>query len=229
MNEQIKKLIKDEVAKQIGAQSMNNMSVGGTAAMYQAGTPQILPHAHDGVSSEKINSNNIVPGNRINGTITFDAEGIYTIPVNFNPTSITFYGGGAGPLVGGVRYYHANIIGNALIGRNSYQWNPNSAIDNLSLNRTPGHKDPVTGNTISPIIQGCGSFFHNDGSMLDGVPNTTAFNSQNHIIYVAYPNPSLDSDVMAYADVTSVSNSSITITVGKLARDWHISGLFIIT
>lgn len=196
MNEQqVRAIIRDEMTKQ----------------KFQSGTPDVLRHRHDNISSPKINQDNIIPGTKFNGSIDMAQATTYTIPITGNPSRIDFYGGALN--VGLTPPVHAIIIGNAQIG-SCYQFQP-STTTSTSLN-----------NVKTGIIQGSAAMIMRNGEGGTGNPATSILkNSQGHIVYAEFPSGTL----VAVGDVTSVSSTEIKITVSTLSSGWSISGLWVVS
>lgn len=188
MKEQdIRKIVRDEII-----------------ANSRTGSPITNPHQHNGVDNLKINQANILPGPRFNGTINMAQSTTYTLPLNGNPTSVTFYGGALTTSGSGK---HAMVVGNAQLG-GGFQFQP-------------GTSTTVTLNNIKTnIIQGSASILIDDSN----VNNTVIRNSESHIIYVE----DISNTLVAVATITSYSSDFILVETA-LETGWSISGLWIIT
>ncbi len=174
---------------------------------YRSGAPQVAPHTHDGNNNLKIASNDIIYPVVVNGTINMAQQTTYTLNLTGKgpvPTRIDFYGGALNLTESPTK--HAFIVGNARFGANQ-QFQPSTSTS------------VVTGPVVENIIQGSASI------IVSNAGTSILKNSQGHIVYAESPSGTL----VAVADVTQVSNSSITVEVTTLAANWSISGLWVVS
>ncbi len=177
-----------------------------------SGTPKVPPHFHDGVSNSRILAKNIVPNNALSVWIAV-TEGTAqqntaiigsTVSLGItNPSSVSFHGIAQNP-VSGTATKKTMIQGNAQIGNVGLQIN---AVG--------------TNSTIKNIVQSnCSTVFdHTTGSW---VPTVDADNINLASIY------DTDGTLLGYLQVTSFTNTSVTIS-GPIPSGWLLQGSLIIS
>lgn len=164
-------------------------------------------HIHDGNGSAKLSRDNIIPGMRASGSITFATNGAtYELGTNFNPSSLDFYGFAVyNPGSVSIR---SHVVGNAQLGT-SYYYQPKTT------------RSVTAGGPIQNVIQSS-SAFTIDSTIATPVVRTTV--SEGHLISVEYPSGT----IVARATVTTFGNGSIFLSV-VLATNWSIVGNFVVT
>lgn len=170
-----------------------------------SGVPVVPRHTHDGNNSPQIPTTSVIYPTPVNGTIDMAQQTTYTLNLTGKgptPKVVTFYGGALNPGAG----VHAMIVGSAYIGANQ-QFQPPVPPSTISV---------ITGPILETIIQGSASItvVNAAGSFLK--------NSQGHIIYAEQPSGT----PVAIGDITSVTNSAITVSITTLVSGWTISGLW---
>lgn len=164
-------------------------------------------HVHNGFDSPKINQNNVLAGNRLEGRITFSHVGTYKIAVNFNPNSVWTQGNVTDGIVGGAKFI---VVGNAQLGGNSYYLQPGDS------------NSTTVGGLVQNIIQSTTYF----GTTADGAGagfHTVA--DEEHLVDVEYPLGTIH----ARATITGFDNQAIYFEVENLDSGWSINLSFTIT
>ena len=225
--EQVKKIVQQEMA--------NN---------HTSGSPQVPPHQHNGVDNLKVNQANIIPGNRVSGSITFSHIGDYTLYCSgsLNPTLILCYG----TVVDSVSTptIRCHTMGSAQIGR-SYYFQPLST-DSVSIGNSPvqpfiqsssymmtslgGHTITYAGTSIGssgstfltpPVLtpgqaQALTSVSLNTSAITVYTPVFHALTDEGHLVDVEY------SGIHARMTLTGYTQNSITLHVDNLDSGWAI-------
>lgn len=158
-------------------------------------------HEHTGIDSPKINQNNILPGNSVEGSIRFAQTTIYKIGVNFNPTSV---------------FVHGNItgdLGEKFITTGVAEFGPSLYLQpSTSTSVTPGGKP-------QDIIQSATYF----GTDAGGSPHTIV--TEEHIASVEYPSGT----IRARATIIGYDSKNVLVQVNTLNTGWAMNLSFTIT
>lgn len=184
MNEsQIRNLIRQEMAS------------ANSGARFAGVTPN-NNHAHTGLDSPQISQNNILPGNSVEGSITFaQAQTTYKIGINFNPTSVLVHGNATGP--SGAKFM---IVGNAQLGP--------------SLYLQPGTTTSVRpGGPPQNIIQS-NTYFG-----LDSGAGVHTLVDEGHIANVEFPKGT----IFARATITGYDSKNILLYTDVLLSGWQFN------
>jgi hypothetical protein len=137
-------------------------------------------HAHTGLDSPRVNSGDLIPGLKTSGRVEFDSTKDYRFNVNFNPTSVVFYGnpyhttggvitavaisgGGTGYGLGGVLNISGGINGTATITGVSSGAITSVSLANAGFGYTTGTNATTggggTGATVSVTVGGVATVF----------------------------------------------------------------------
>jgi len=197
--------------RQIVQQELGRSSNGG-----RFGLNTIPFHTHDGINSQKIKEENIIPATSISGSITFAQETTYTLYLNssFTPRSIFCTGNVTG---GSQRYV---FTGTAQLGA-SFFFQPEST----TSVRPGGPQYPFTDPNFPEYgtnipMQSCTYF---GAESAGGALHTLVGNF--HIVDIQFPIGTSH----ARATVTDFSRDKITIIVDALDSGWEINANFIVT
>ncbi len=173
-------------------------------------------HTHNGIDSPQINQEDVLPNTRLSGSITFSQSTIYQIGVNFNPTSIWFYGeavnnDGSSPTI------RAHCIGNAQLGP-SFYLQPSSTTSVVVGGPTQNIIQSssmllIDSSTTSALFSGLGTQYN---------PTVRAIVDEGHLVDVEY------GGILARATILSYENGVILIDV-FVASTWQIIGNLVIT
>lgn len=151
-------------------------------------------HTGKGTDAPRISSNNILPGLRAEGRISFDQATTYKVGLTFNPSSVFIQGNVTG--ASGERFI---IVANAQFGQ-GYYMQPQSTTST------------VIGGRPQTIIQSS-TYFGTDGGSFHTVAD------EGHIVDVEYP---LDT-IHARATITNFDNTGMYVTVDTLDLGWGIT------
>lgn len=177
------------------------MASANSGARFAGVTPN-NNHAHTGLDAPQISQNNIMPGNSVEGSITFAHQKVYKIGVNFNPTSVLVHGN----VLGTHSSERFIIVGNAQLGPSFYL--------------QPGTNTSVfPGGPPQNIIQS-NTYF---GTDVAGVVHTLV--DEGHIVNVEYPL----GNVFVRATITGYDNKNVILNVDTLTSGWVINLSFTIT
>lgn len=187
---QIRTLVQQEIAAQTSAARF--------------GLNNTAQHKHTGTDGPQISQNNILPGNRLEGRITFSQATTYRIATNFNPVAVWVQGNVTGAL--GEKYM---VVGNAQLGGSSFYLQPGTSTSVL------------VGGTPQSIIQST-TYFGTDGG-IPPVSHTVA--DEGHIVDVEYPL----NTIHARATITGFDRNAIIFEVTTLQAGWEMNLSFTIT
>lgn len=173
-------------------------------------------HTHDGVNSQKIKAENIIPSTSISGSITFAQETTYTLYLNssFTPSHIFC----TGNVVGGSQRYY--FTGTAQLGP-SFFFQPNNA----TSVRPGGPQYPFTDPNFPEYgtnIPMQSSVYYGQESA-GGALHTLVGNF--HIIDIQFPTGTSH----ARATVIDFTRDKIVLVVDALDSGWEINANFVIT
>lgn len=203
MNETaIRKIVQDEMKR--------------TSARNQYTVQSIPFHTHNGVDSQLIKEDNIVPGISISGSVTMASEATYVLKLNalFTPRTI-FCTGNAG---NGTQKYM--FVGTAQLSP-SFYFQP--ATTRVVVPGGPQYPfvDPDHPDWGNNIPMQSSSYFGTESAT--GTAHTLVGNF--HIIDVQFP----AGTSYARATVIDFSRDAITIVVDELASGWEINANFVVT
>lgn len=156
-------------------------------------------HVHNGLDSPAISQSDIVPGLRLEGTITFAHVGQYKIATNFNPSAVWIQGN-----VTGDASQKFVVIANAQLGGNSFYLQPGTS------------NSTTVGGPSQSIIQSS-TYFGSEGNGAGAVFHTVA--DEGHIVDVEYPLGTIH----ARATITKFDNQAIYVDVETLASGWSMN------
>lgn len=213
MDEQrIRRIVQDEIRKNSGKSRF--------------GLQTIPYHVHDGVDSQQIQQNNILPSSSITGSITFARETTYTIRLNasFTPRNILAYGVVTGTYDPGTGALQTRIlsVGSAQLTPTFYLIDPtpDGTADNYvvtSNKQYPFNGKPAQSSSYINVTRG------------STANNTFAGVSEDHLLSVVFPDPTSEDDIRARVTVTDFSKTAITLEVPYLDDGWEITLNYVIT
>lgn len=173
-------------------------------------------HTHDGVNSQKIKEENIIPGASVYGDVTFSSVDTYKINLNssFTPSSIFVYGLTTGDYSGAAQ--RSIFFGSATVTPTLYLQSATT-------------RSAVTGNLQFPLngkpAQSGVYFSSNRGS----TSFTYAGVTEDHVVSVAFPDPTSIADIRARLTITEVTRDYITVDIPYLDSGWSIIASFVIS
>jgi hypothetical protein len=190
--QQIRQIVQSEIQAQ---NSAGRFGLNMTPSHYHSG------NAGDG---PQISQDYILPGDRLEGSITFAQQTTYQIGTNFNPTAVWVHGNATG--ASGEKFL---IVGNAQLGGNSFYLQPGTTTSVL-VGGTP--ETIIQSNTYFGGTSGTGGSLH---TIVD----------EGHIANIEYPTGT----IYARATITAFSNKAITLVVDTLSSGWELNLSFTIT
>lgn len=199
--------------RQIVQEEMRRSTNGG-----RFGLNTIPFHTHDGVNSQKIKAENVIPSASVVGTIEMATEGAtYSLQLNsnFTPQHITAHGVVTGTYSGSAMrvitwgsalltpsFYFQPVDGQLAVSTGNIQYPFPTTMPN-------GSKPSVPAQSSSYLAVSRGS-----------VANTFALTSEDHIVSVGgFP---ASSDIYARATVVGYSRNEVLIYVPTLDSGWTI-------
>ncbi len=171
---------------------------------------QIPFHTHDGVNSQKIKAENVIPSASVTGSITFAQATTYYLNLNasFTPQNITTYGIVTGTDAGAVRVL---TVGSAQLTPTFY-FQPSTSTSVVTGNlQFPFNGKPAQSSCYLSVDRG------NDAGVFAQV-------SEDHIVSVGF-----NSINWARATVVGYTKDAIVIDVPFLESGWEIILNFVIT
>ena len=200
-DQKIRKIVQDEIRR----------SHGGS----RFGINEIPFHTHDGVDSQRIKSENIMPSVSVSGRITFARITDYTLNLNasFTPSHIMLYGIAYST---GSPTIRASVTGTANLGP-SFYFQPGTTETTVTGNIQYPFVNPNLGVTVP--LQSSNFFLATNGS--------TTFRGQpgeGHILDVQFAGT-----VYARMTVTEFNKTRVVFKVSYLEPTWEIYTNIVIT
>lgn len=179
---------------------------------------KIPKHEHDGMDTQRIRENNLIPADNFVSHLVMGTDGseVFTISKVPNFSLLTFYGVATNGAYDPTPAYNekASIVGEARVG-NLYNIDTISGTDIYSLGP---YKDPTTGIPVN-FYQACTSTYLNiaDETKLFAYASAAAFAA----VYDG------TGEVIS-ASITDIKETSIEITV-TVTASWWINGFFFLS
>lgn len=183
------------------------------------GVKNIPYHTHNGVDSQNIKADSVIPAASITGTITIDQATTYTLNLDasFTPQLVAVDGimTGTSPVTGATARIH--VVGSAFLTPSFYfeenrpdsQPVANTVVDTLDL-QFPFNGKPAQESSFLWVAK--------NGSANEAYAGV----SRDHIVSVFYGTDPSTSDDIARVTLTQFSKTSITFEVPVLESGWEL-------